>query len=116
MKKYPSEFVEKGIPVNLSRPLFTGDIKSRRNSNNIQNNFNVIKNLIGFLEMVGRVQKVNFRPLVVSPLNVVLKANGSPRLIPYLSLLNKFVQRGLQSKAYQCIKFSPKIFQEILFL
>ena len=43
--------------------------------------------------MAGHMQKVNFRPLVVSPLNVVPKANGSPCLIHDLILLNKFVQR-----------------------
>ena len=94
MKKSALNLVEKGIPVNLSHPLFTGDIKTRRNSKNIQDNFNVIKNLITSLQMAGQMQKVNFRPLVISPLNVVPKANGSPRLIHDLSLLNKFVQRG----------------------
>ena len=94
MNEYALNLVEKGIPVNLCHPLFPGDIKSRRNSKNIQKNFNVIKNLISSLEMAGHVQKVNDRPLVVSPLNVVPKANGSPRLIHDLSLLNKFVQRG----------------------
>ena len=70
----------KGIPVNLCHPLFPGDIKNRRNSRNIQKHFIVIRNFISSLEMAGHVQKVNFRPLVVSPLNVVPKANGSPRL------------------------------------
>ena len=86
MKKSALNLVEKGIPVNLSHPLFPGDIKSRRNSRNIQKNFNVIRNLISSLEMAGHVQKVNFRPLVVSPSNVVPKPNGSPRLIHDLSL------------------------------
>ena len=67
--------------MNLSHPLFPGDIKSRRNSKNVQKNFNVIKNLISSLEMAGHVQKVNFRPVAVSPLNVVRKANSSPRFI-----------------------------------
>ena len=75
MKKSALNLVEKGIPVNLSHPLFPGDIKTGRNSRNIQKNFNnVIGNLISSLEMAGHLQKVNFRPLVVSPLNVVPKA------------------------------------------
>ena len=48
--------------------------------------------------MAGHVQKVDFKSLVVSPLNLVPKANGSPRLIHDLSLLNKFVQRGPKVK------------------
>ena len=58
--------------------------------------------------MAGHMQKVNFRPLVVLPLNVVPKANGSPHLIHNLSLLNKICSKRSKSKAYQCIKFSPK--------
>ena len=74
MKKSVLDLVEKGIPANLSHPLFRGDIRNRRNSRNIQKNFNVIRNLISSLEMAR--QKVNFRPVVVSPLNVVPKGKG----------------------------------------
>ena len=112
MNEYALNLVEKVIPVNLSHPLFPGDIKSRRNSKNVQNNFNVIKNLISSLEVAGHVLKVNVRPLVVSPLNVVPKANGSPRLIHDLSLLNRFVQRGPKVKHIDVLnsakKFSSK--------
>ena len=108
MNEYALNLVENGIPVNLSHPLFPGDIKSRRNSKNIQNNFNVIKNLISSLEMAGHVQKANVRPLVVSPLNVVPKANGSPRLIHDLSLLNKFVQRGPKVKHINVLNLAKK--------
>ena len=68
MNKYALNLVKKGISVNLSQALFLWDIKSRRNSKNVQNNFNVIKNLISSLEMAGHVQKVNVRPLAVSPM------------------------------------------------
>ena len=98
MKKSVLDLAEKGIPVNLSYPLFPGDIKNRRNSRNIQKNFNVIRNLISSLVMAGHVQKVNFKPLAVSPLNVVPKANCSPRLIHDFSLLKKFVPRGSKVK------------------
>ena len=60
MKKSALNLVEKGIPVNLSHPLFPGDRKNRRNSKNVQKNFNVIKNLTGSLEMAGHVQKSKF--------------------------------------------------------
>ena len=108
MNEYALNLVEKGIPVNLSHSLFPGDIISRRNSKNIQNNFNVIKNLISSLEMAGHVQKVNVRPSVVSPLNVVPKANGSPRLIHDLSLLNRFVQRGPKVKHINVLNLAKK--------
>ena len=85
MKKSALNLIEKGIPVNSSHPLFPGDIKTRRNSRNIEKNFNVIRTLISSLEMAGHGQKLNFRPLVVSPLNVVPEADGSPRLIHDLS-------------------------------
>ena len=39
MNEYALNLVKKGIPVNLAHPLFLGDIKSRRNSKNVQNNF-----------------------------------------------------------------------------
>ena len=59
MKKSALEFVEKGIPVKLSHPLFPGDIKSRSNSRKVKNSFNVIKILICSLEMAGHMQKVD---------------------------------------------------------
>ena len=108
MNEYALNLVEKGIPVNLSHPLFPGNIKSRRNLKNIRNNFNVIKNLISSLEMAGHVQKVNVRPLVVSPLNVVPKASGSPGLIHDLSLLNRFVQRGPKVKHINVLSLAKK--------
>ena len=92
----------------MSHPLFPEDIKSRRSSKNVQKKFNVIKNLISSLEMDGHLQKVNFRPLVVSPLNVVPKANASPRLIHDLSLLNKFVQRGPEVKHINVLNLAKK--------
>ena len=108
MNEYALNLLKKRIPVNLSHPFFPGDIKSRRNPKNIQNNFNIIKNLISSLEMAGHVQKVNARPLVVSPLNVVLQANGSPHLIHDLSLLNKFVQRGPKVKHINVLNLARK--------
>ena len=115
MNEYALNLVGKGISVNLSHPLLPGDIKSRRNSKNVQNNFNVIKNLISSLEMAGHVQTVNVRPLVVSPSNVVLKANGSPRLIHDLSLLNRFVQRGPKVKHINVLNLAKKFSSKLYF-
>ena len=117
MKKSALNLIEKGMPVNLSHPLFPGDRKNRINSKNVQRNFNIIENLIGSLEMAGHVQKVNFRPLhvVVSPSNVVPKANGSHRLIHNLSLLNKFVQRGPKVKHINVLNLGKKFSKKLYF-
>ena len=62
--------------------------------------------------MAGHVQKLDFKHSVVAPLNLVPKANGSPRLINDLSLSNKFVQRGPKVKHINVLnlfqKFSKK--------
>ena len=59
--------------------------------------------------MAGNVQKVNFRPSVVSPLNVVRKANGSPRLIHDLSLFFiNFAQRGPKVKHINVLNSAKK--------
>ena len=58
--------------------------------------------------MAGHLQKVNVRPLVVSPLNEVPKANSSPRLIHDLSSSNKVVQRGPKVKHINVLNLAKK--------
>ena len=65
--------------------------------------------------MAEHIQKVNFRPLVVSPLNVVLKANGSPRLIHDPGLLNKFVGRGSEVKHINVLNLAKKFSNKAYF-
>ena len=65
--------------------------------------------------MAGHVKKVDFQPLVVSPLNLVPKANGSPRLIHDLSLLNKFVQRGPKVKHINVLNLAQKFSKKSYF-
>ena len=65
--------------------------------------------------MAGHVEKVNFRLSVVSLLNVVPKANGSPRLIHDLSLLNKFVQRGSEVKHINVLNLASKFSKKSYF-
>ena len=88
------DFVKSGIPVQLDSPLFPVDIKTKRNSKNVKRNSNVVRKLLGDLEEAGHIEKLNFKPLVVSPLNLVPKSNGSPGLIHNLKALNRFVKRG----------------------
>ena len=65
--------------------------------------------------MAGHMKKVDFKPSVVSPLNLVPKANGSPRLIHNLSLLNKFVQRGPKVKHINVINLAQKVSKKSYF-
>ena len=94
MKKDVLDFVKSGIPVHLDSPLYPGDIKPKQNSKNVKRNYSVVRKLLGDLEEAGHIEKVNCKLLVISPLNLVPKSNGSPRLIHNLKALNSFVKRG----------------------
>ena len=48
-------------------------------------NRSIVRNYLSCLEESGSISKVNFKPLIVSPLNLVPKSNGAPRLIHDLS-------------------------------
>ena len=61
------------------------------------------------------MQKVNVRPLAVSPLHVVPKANGSPHLFHDLSLLNKFFQRGPKVKHINVLNSAQKLSKKSYF-
>ena len=87
-------FVQYGIPVQWDSSLYSEDIKPKRNSRNVKKNCCVVRKLLGDLAEAGHIEKVDFKPLVVSPLNLVPKSNGSPRLIHNLKALNRFVKRG----------------------
>ena len=54
----------------------------------------MVRKFLGNLEEAGHIEKVNCKPLVISPLNLVPKSNGSPRLIHTLKALHNFVKRG----------------------
>ena len=55
----------------------------------------MVRKLLGDLEEAGHTEKVNFKPLVVSPQNLVPKNNGSHLLI-----------HNLKSVQYICEKRS----------
>ena len=73
--------------------LYIGDIKLELNSKNVKKNCSVVRKLLGDLVEAGHIEKVNFKPLVISPLNLVPKSNSSPRLIHNLKALNRFVKK-----------------------
>ena len=110
MKKDVLDVVKSGIPVQLDSPLYPGDMKPKRNSKNVKKNCSVVRKRLGDLEESGHVEKVNFKPLVISPLNLVPKSNGSPRLIHNLKVLNKFVKRGPSVKHLNVLQLASSEF------
>ena len=88
MKNDVLNFVKFGIPVPFDSSLYNGDIKPKRNSKNVKKNCSVVHKLLSDLDEAGHIKKVNFKPLVISPLNLVPKSNGSPRLIHNLTLFH----------------------------
>ena len=110
MKKDVLDFVKSGIPVHLDSPLYPGDIKPKRNSKNVKRNCSVVRKLLGDLEEAGHIEKVNCKPLIISPLNLVPKSNGSPRLIHNLKALNNFVKRGPSVKHLNVLNLAKSEF------
>ena len=110
MKNDVLSYVKSGIPVQLDSPLYSGDIKPKRNSKNVKKNCSVVRNLLGDLEEAGHIERVNYKPLVISPLNLVPKSNGSPRLIHNLKVLNRFVKRGLSVKHLNVLELAKSEF------
>ena len=104
MKNDVLNFVQFGIPVQLD------SLKPKRNSRNVKKNCSVVRKLLGDLEEAGHTEKVNFKPLVVSPLNLVPKSNGSPRLIHNLKALNRFVKRGPSVKHLNVLELAKSEF------
>ena len=78
------ELISKGLKVNLKKELDVSKLKPKPNNRNIARNRSIVKNYLSCLEESGSISKVNFKPLVVSPLNLVPKSNGAPRLITIL--------------------------------
>ena len=110
MKNDVLSYVKSGIPVQLDSPLYSGDIKPKRNSKNVKKNCSVVHNLSGDLEEAGHIERVNYKPLVISPLNLVPKSNGSPRLIHNLKVLNRFVKRGPSVKHLNVLELAKSEF------
>ena len=65
---------------------------------NIDKNCGVIRKLLSDIKKDVHIEKVNFKPLVISPLNLVPKSNCSPKLIHNLKTLNTFVKRDASVK------------------
>ena len=90
--------ISKGLKVNLKKELDVSKLKPKPNNRNIARNRSIVRSYLSCLEESGSISKVDFKPLVISPLNLVPKSNGAPRLIHDLSRFNKFVSRGPKVK------------------
>ena len=77
--------VPEGLKVNFKKDLDFSKLKPKPNNRNINRNKSIVTNYLDSLEESGSISRVNFKPLVISPLNLVPKPNGAPRLIHDLS-------------------------------
>ena len=76
----------------------------------MKRNSNVVRKLLGDLEKAGHIDKVNFKPLLISPLNLVPKSNGSPRLIHNSKALKIFFKRGPSVKHLNVLELAKTEF------
>ena len=70
----------------------------------------VVRKLLGDLEEAGYIEKVNFKPLVISPLSLVPKSIESPGLIHNVKALNRFVKRGPSVKHLEVLHLAKSEF------
>ena len=107
--------VSEGLKVNLKKELDYSKLKPKPNNRNLVRNRPIVRRYLSSLEESGSISRVNFKPLIVSPLNLVPKPNGAPRLIHDLSRFNKFVSRGPKVKHMNIFKLSREFSNNTFF-
>ena len=107
--------VSEGLKVNLRKELDYSKLKPKPNNRNLVRNRPIVRRYLSSLEESGSISRVNFKPLIVSPLNLVPKPNSAPRLIHDLSRFNKFVSRGPKVKHLNIFKLSSKFSNNTFF-
>ena len=88
------KFVSEGIPVDFKAGFSTDRIRVKPNSHHVSQNRDIVAKVIASLVRSGHVSPVAEKPVVLCPLNVIPKSNGSSRLIHNLHALNQGVLRG----------------------
>ena len=111
----PTPYLQQGLKVNLKKELDYSKLKPKPNNRNLVRNRPIVRRYLSSLEKSGSISRVNFKPLIVSPLNLVPKPNGAPRLIHDLSRFNKFVSHGPKVKHMNIFKLSSKFSTNIFF-
>ena len=86
------------VKVNLKKKLDVSTLKPKPNNRNLSRNRSIVSRYLSSLEESGSISRIDHKPFIVSPLNLVPKPNGAPRLIHDLSRFNKFVARGPKVK------------------
>ena len=97
--------VSEGLRVNLKKELDYSKLKPKPNNRNLVRNRPIVRRYLSSLEESGSISRVNFKPLIVSPLNLVPKPNGTARLIHDFSRFNNFVSRGPKVKHLNILSY-----------
>ena len=61
--------VSEGLKVNLKKELDYSKLKPKPNNHNLVRNRPIVRRYLSSLEESGSISRVNFKPLIVSPLN-----------------------------------------------
>ena len=81
------------MPIKFKPGFRPGKIRPKPNSHNVSRNRSIVAKVIPSLVAVGHVSTVTEKP---AALNIVAKADGSPRLIHNLRSISHGVLRGLK--------------------
>lgn len=115
LKQDNLDLISEGLKVQFKKNVDFTKLKPKPNSKNVNRNRSIVRQLIDNLEGAGHVSRSTEKPVVVSPLNLVPKANGSPRLIHNLKRLNKFIARGPKVKHLEVLNLSKNFCQNTFF-
>ena len=86
------DLISEGLKVNLKKEFYFS--KPKPNNRNLIRDRSIVKKYLPSLEESGSISGADFKPFIVSALNLVPKLNSAPRLIHDLNRFNKFVARG----------------------
>ena len=115
LKQDNVNLVSEGLKVNFKKDLDFSKLKPKPNNRTINRNKSIVRKYLNSLEESGSISKVNFKPSVISPLNLVPKPNGAPRLIHDLSRFNKFIARGPKVKHLNIFNLSKNFSSNTFF-
>ena len=72
------DLVSEGLKVNLKKELDYSKLKPKPNNRNLVGIRPIVRRYLSSLEESGSISRVNFKLLIVSPLNLVPKPNSTP--------------------------------------
>ena len=107
--------VSEGLKVNLKKELDYSKLKPKPNNRNLLGNRPIVRRYLSGLKESASISRVNFKRLIVSPLNLVPKPNSALSFIHDLSCFNKFVSRGPKVKHLNIFKLSSNFSNNTFF-